>query len=535
MKRGNSIKLTAILFFLLILLPVHAWPAVNGKALYDQWCSQCHGTDGKGDGYAANFVFPRPRDFTHGTFKHVTVPTGYPPTDADIALIIRNGNPGTTMPAWKGFSGAQVNALVQYIKKFSSPDIWQYPGKPFTIGSPPSESAKLLALGRHWYKKGKCWECHGQEGRGDGTKSWQPRFRDDWHNRIYAADQTAPWDYIDGSSLKDIYTTITAGIGGTPMTSYADTVSDTQRWALAYFVRSEQLKRHLGISLQVSRVKSLPASTSDPLWDKVPYLDIPLAGQIMFSPRNFMPLIDNVRVRGVYTDSAVEIMLEWTCKQPSFFHPAGIANDTVFGPGATPISNATGAGASINTGPSGASALAASVSAPGVSNAVAVIYPDGARLQLPSKITSGAEKPYFFGGDTANPVNIWWWKVSDSGHAVEWNGAGVNTLTEQSRQDVQAIESYKDGRYRLIFKRALNTGDKDDPVLAVGRFVPFSITLYDGRNGEHGDKGSVSSWYYMILIPETPLSVYVLPPVMFIIFLLIGLFLHNALKKGRAT
>ena len=537
-KKSNVLKLAPVfLLFLLLVMPMRAWPrAATGKALYDQWCSQCHGTDGKGDGYAANYVFPRPRDFTHGTFKYMTVPSGYPTTDAAIAHVIRNGNPGTSMPAWKKFSAAQINSLVQYIKTFSPPDVWQYPGTPFKIGSPPSKSAKLLVLGKFWYKKGKCWECHGKKGRGDGTKSWQPRFRDDWHNKIYAADQTEPWTYIDGSSLKDVYLTITAGIGGTPMTSYADTLTDQERWALAYYVRSEQLKRHLGISLKVARVKALPATTTDPVWNEVPYLDIPLAGQIMFSRRNFTPIMDNVRVRGVYTPSAVEIMLEWDCKQPSFFHPAGIVNGAVFGPGAIPISNAPGAAPQAGAASQGGNAITAQggAAAPAVANVVATIYPDGARLQLPSKITSGIAKPYFFGGDASHPVNIWWWKVSDPDHAVEWNGAGTGSLTKQSRQVVQAIESYKDGQYRLIFRRTLNTGDKDDPVLKVGQFVPFSVTLYNGRNGERGNKGTVSAWYYMILIPKTPLAVYVLPPVVFIIVLLIGLILHKILKEGRA-
>ena len=515
-KKVSFVKgVPVFLFFLLCLLPVRAWPQSQaGKALYNEWCSQCHGIDGKGDGYAAKFVFPRPRDFTHGTFKYMTVPSGYPTTDAAIARIIRDGNPGTAMPAWKQFTDAQVNELVQYIKTFSPADVWQYPGKPYKIGPPPSKSAKLLALGKFWYKKGKCWECHGEKGRGDGTKSWQPRFRDDWHNKIYAANQTAPWDYIDGPSLKDIYMTITAGIGGTPMTSYGDTTTDQQRWALAYYVRSEQVKRHLGISLRAVRVKKLPTATTDPIWDKVPYLDIPLAGQIMFHPRDFTPLNHNVRMRSVYTPSAVEIMLTWTCKQPSFFHPAGIANDTVFGPGAIPIVNAA--------------------APPGVANETAVIYPDGARLQFPSKITTGIAKPYFFGGNSSRPVNIWWWKVSEPASAVEWTAAGRNRLTRQSSQNVSVIESYKDGQYRLIFKRALNTGDKNEPVFRAGRFVPFSVTIYNGRNGEYGNKAAISAWYYMMLTPPTPLLVYVLPPVVFIIVLLIGLALHNALKERRA-
>ncbi|MDA8325693.1 MAG: cytochrome c [Nitrospiraceae bacterium] len=119
MKKTGPHAIRFLLFiFLIMLLPVYAWPQDRGKTIYDAWCSQCHGIKGDGKGYAADFVFPKPRDFTRGTYKYKTTPTGYPTTDADIARIIRNGNPGTTMPAWKRFSDADVNALVRYIKKF---------------------------------------------------------------------------------------------------------------------------------------------------------------------------------------------------------------------------------------------------------------------------------------------------------------------------------------------------------------------------------------------------------------------------------
>ncbi len=525
-----------VVFFLLMLTPASARPADRGKVLYDAWCSQCHGIKGDGNGYATDYVFPKPRNFTTGTYKHVTVPTGYPPTDADIAAIISNGNPGTTMPAWTRFSAADVNALVQYIKKFSPPDVWSYPGKPIKVGKPPAKSAKILAMGAQMYKKAKCWECHGKAGRGDGIKTWQPKFRDDWHNKIYAADQTEPWTYIDGSSLKDVYTTITSGIGGTPMTSYGDTLTDQQRWALAYFVLSEQIKRQLGLSLHVSKVKTLPSSTADPAWDKAEYLDIPLAGQIFFHERNFTPLIDNVRLRGVYTGSGVEVMLEWTCKQASFQNLTAAAAALPSGPGGGPpgpgsAGPAAPSGPEGAAGPGGESAPSAVGNAPAGGGENAIVYPDAARMQFPLKPTPGSE-PYFFGGDSGHPVNIWWWKVSDKDMVVEWNGTGPDNLTQQAKQDVQVMESYKDGQYRVIFKRALNTGDNDDPVFKAGSFIPFSIALYDGRNGENKNKATISDWYYMILMPETPLNVYVVPPIVLIIVLLIGIWLHKALRKS---
>ncbi len=32
-----------------------------GKVLYDKFCSQCHGDNGDGEGYATPYMLPRPR------------------------------------------------------------------------------------------------------------------------------------------------------------------------------------------------------------------------------------------------------------------------------------------------------------------------------------------------------------------------------------------------------------------------------------------------------------------------------------------
>ncbi|MFI5295545.1 MAG: c-type cytochrome [Thermodesulfovibrionales bacterium] len=463
---------------LLLLLPVHAFSEDKGKILYDKWCAQCHGEKGDGKGPAADFVFPKPRDFTKGTYKFHSTASGEPVLDSDIIRSIRNGNPGTSMPPWTRFSDDDVKAIVAYLKKFS-PDTFETKGTPLKIGKPPGSKEKLIALGKEMYEKAKCWECHGKAGRGDGEKGWQEKFKDDWGNRAYPADQTTPWEYRNGSDLKDLFVTITAGIDGTPMTSYGDTVSEEKRWALAYYVKSQQQIRKLGLALRVKKVTAIPSSTDDPAWNTVDYLDLPMAGQIIFDPRDFTALITNARVRGVYTGSDLAVMVEWTGKKP-------------------------------NKGDDGHP-------------------PDAARIQFPSKSSEGAE-PFFLMGDKKLAVNIWQWKASDD-LAVEFNAQGPSAVTQQEKQDLQVVPSYREGLYRIMFKRALQTGDKDDAAFEVGKFTPFAVTLYDGRNDEENNKGAVSAWYFMELEPPTPVKVYVLPPIAFIAFLGIGLVLRKSVKR----
>jgi len=73
----------------------------HGKHLYESNCVQCHGAQGKGDGYGAPFLVPPPRDFTAAQFKFRTTSSGQLPTDADLFRIISRGADGTGMPPWK--------------------------------------------------------------------------------------------------------------------------------------------------------------------------------------------------------------------------------------------------------------------------------------------------------------------------------------------------------------------------------------------------------------------------------------------------
>lgn len=466
------------ILILLLLISIDAYGEDRGKVLYDSWCAQCHGYEGKGDGYAKDFTFPQPRDFTVGTYKFTSTPTGEPPTDDDLKSMIRNGNPGTSMPAWKRFSDDEVNSLVEYLKRFA-PDVFSLKPEPVKITKVPSCSEEMIKKGKKIEEEAaKCWECHGKEGRGDGEKSWQDNFKDDWGNPILPADHTHPWEFRKGASLEDIYLTITTGNKGTPMTSYQDSLSDEERWALACYIKSRQTQRKLGVSLMVKKASAIP-SLEDQLWNKVDYLDIPMAGQIMFEPRNFTSTITNVRVRGLYTNTEVGILLEWTDKKP-------------------------------DRGSDG-------------------MPPDGVKIQFPINTKPG-EKPYFFLGDKKNPVYIWSFNLSDN-KGIEFNAKGPGNLTQQDLQDMRAEGIYKDGLYRVLFRRPLSTKDENDIQIEAGKFIPFSIQVYDGRNKEEGNRATISAWYYMILEPPTPLKVYVLPPFVTLLFLVAGVILHKRMSK----
>jgi hypothetical protein len=66
-----------------------------GRTIYFRRCSFCHGLLGDGEGPAAKYLDPRPRDFTLGTFKFRTTKSGELPTNEDLFRTVSRGLPGT--------------------------------------------------------------------------------------------------------------------------------------------------------------------------------------------------------------------------------------------------------------------------------------------------------------------------------------------------------------------------------------------------------------------------------------------------------
>jgi mono/diheme cytochrome c family protein len=204
--------------------------APDAAALYDRYCLACHGSAGKGNGPAALWLSPPPRDFTAGDFKWRTTASGTPPTDADLTAAIRIGVPGTSMHAFSvGLTDADVTALIDIVKSFA-PKRFERPPSPLQIGAPPAVDDAMLARGKQVYADLGCPSCHGDGGKGDGPSAATLKPAPPY-------DLTArPMRRPGGGSLEAIYTSLATGLDGTPMPSYAGTVSDADLWAVSAFV-----------------------------------------------------------------------------------------------------------------------------------------------------------------------------------------------------------------------------------------------------------------------------------------------------------
>ncbi len=111
----------ALLFFsfLFLLLGVDFYisslmAAEKVTSLFNELCSVCHGTGGKGDGPSAAGLHPRPADFTN---CKVTAAE----SDETLYTIIKRGGQSvgrsTVMPSWgESLSDEQIRELVAYIR-----------------------------------------------------------------------------------------------------------------------------------------------------------------------------------------------------------------------------------------------------------------------------------------------------------------------------------------------------------------------------------------------------------------------------------
>jgi cytochrome c oxidase cbb3-type subunit 2 len=208
----------------------------TGKQVYLKYCSECHGESGKGDGPKAP-ANPRPRDFTTGKFKFRSTPSGSLPTDDDLLRTITMGVPGTEMRGWDSIPEPDRRAVVRYIKTFSARWKEEQPRTPIKIPPPPSflKSEPSLAKGQEWYREAECLKCHGENGEGDGPGV--DELKDDWGHPIKPPDFTAG-RYKSGTSPQDLYRSIAIGMGGTPMPSFLDSLSEEDIWHLVSFILS---------------------------------------------------------------------------------------------------------------------------------------------------------------------------------------------------------------------------------------------------------------------------------------------------------
>lgn len=218
------------------LKPVSEEKFKEGKDLYNKYCAACHGEEGNGYGPLSGALYPKPRDFTKGQYKIRSNPSGSLPTDADLIHVISVGVHGTSMIPWDILELDQIKSILPVLKSFS--EAWQYrePEPSVVSGREMQATQNTIARGKQLYEQKECWKCHGETGHGDGPSSYD--LEDEWAIPIQAYDFTMEGKYKGGATNRDIYLRFTTGMNGTPMPSFANELSDEDRWCMVHFVKS---------------------------------------------------------------------------------------------------------------------------------------------------------------------------------------------------------------------------------------------------------------------------------------------------------
>jgi cytochrome c oxidase cbb3-type subunit I/II len=206
-----------------------------GEKIYLANCAACHGDRGDGKGPEANRLKTKPRDFTTGNYKFRSTPSGSLPLDQDIFLTISRGVRATSMLAQLHLSENERWAVTEYLKTFSNRFKTEKPLKPIAIPTAPSPSRDLITLGKTMYTDAGCNQCHGAEGKGNALSANE--LKDESGNPIVPTDLTFK-PFRSGPGPADLYRTISTGLNGTPMPSYANALAPKERWALVFYILS---------------------------------------------------------------------------------------------------------------------------------------------------------------------------------------------------------------------------------------------------------------------------------------------------------
>jgi cytochrome c oxidase cbb3-type subunit 2 len=242
LPKGTAFFLSFLVFFFSSVSFSYSAQAVDeatvlkGKRVYQRYCYGCHGYTGNGNGPYAKGLNPKPRNFTKGIFKWTSGPSGSVPSDSDLDMTISEGVHGTTMPPWRALRASDRHYVIAYIKTFSSRFTKEAPAREvFNYPSAPANTPAMIENGKKTFAKIGCSACHGTSGRGDGPSA--ATLTDDWGDPIQPANFTKGV-FKTGNKEWKIFRTISNGVGGTPMPSFADQLEPAEIWELVYYVRS---------------------------------------------------------------------------------------------------------------------------------------------------------------------------------------------------------------------------------------------------------------------------------------------------------
>lgn len=496
-------------------------PASRRVALYAQHCVACHGEKGDGQGIAAKFVFPKPRDFRAGRFRLVSTTNGLP-SIADIEAVLVRGMPGSAMLPWEQLSEADRKLLAEQVLELrrqgardtelalaaesgdelteqqlkEAVDLATQPGELFETPRFGEADAAAIERGREIYLTKGCAACHGNSGKGDGQQV------------MVDAEglPTRPRDLTRGifkgkSDAVSIYQRIWLGMPGTPMPS-SQGLTHEQVADLVHYIRSlsDEPTRQAAVlkrqRLRAIYLSPLLISTDAEAWNGIeatPISMVPLWWRDDPDP--------GLTVRAAHDGTSLILQLSWrdatpnraTTRSESFKDAAAVelyrgAPEPFVGMGAlvapvdvwmwdadrnhpTDIEDAN-PNLAVDVYPFTESHVeTAEYRRPGTKTA------DQAQLALPAKAV----------GNLITPVG-----AGSGGTAMAANGPGSMTFRLPTNQYVDAQGEWRDGRWTVVLRRPLQLSEGMS--LVPGEHVSVAFAVWDGSHNDRDGQKLITIW-----------------------------------------
>lgn len=217
----------------------------HGRYVYERNCIICHGLRGDGKGELSETLIPKPRSFREGMFKFRTTPWDKLPTDDNLRRTITGGLSGTAMGMFTQLQPDEVTAVIEYVKSFSRR--WRTPenyAETLKFPAPPAwlnagrERASQIVAGKVLFTN-ICATCHGPNADGNGPTA--ATLKDATGFPFTPSDLRQP-HLRCGDGPADIYRVLSTGMNGTPMISYAETLTEQQRWQVIAYIISVRVE-----------------------------------------------------------------------------------------------------------------------------------------------------------------------------------------------------------------------------------------------------------------------------------------------------
>jgi DMSO reductase family type II enzyme heme b subunit len=433
-------------------------PSATAADVYAVRCAACHGATGKGDGPLAAELLPAPRDFVKANYRFRSTEEGAAPLDTDLIGSTARGLGVTSMGKMLGIGGNQIEDMAKFLMTFAPDRFASPPPIPPASKAPAGTLAEIAARGRDVYVKAGCAECHGATGRGNGPAA--ATLTDDTGRPSMVTDLTKRWHYKGGVSAAEVYRTLTNGMNGTPMKSFATDLSSDDRWALAHHLERNMPSRprFTPTLIGLATKDAVPTDPNAELWQRIPPTPIPLGPQVEVPPYWTQPAIDVVYATALSTDRELAILLAW--------------NDPT---------------RSVDTGDERATSTEAAFARHGKWR-----LPDRIAIQFPEKVDPKGTLPPLYLGDATRPVVRWSWSAdrAERGEhtAVVERVAGPTAapVVVTDAPPVQTTAAYVDGQWRVLVVT------KRPP--ASQKTLAFALHGWEGSHGESGSWQSLSSW-----------------------------------------